>query len=301
LEKKKKILFIINPISGIGKQKRIETALPKLLDTNKYEHEIRYTGHVNHAKEISAQGAKEGFDVIVAVGGDGTLGEVASGILHTNTAMAVIPAGSGNGMARELGIPRHIKKAFDIINNGKIETIDTALLNGNTFVSTAGSGFDAHVANMFSVGEKRGFFRYALIVFREFLRYPSRHYEVHLNGEVKTYFAWAFIFCNSKQFGNGAIVSPASDIRDGLLNITIIRDFPKILTVLLVLRMFFNNLHKSRYAETFTCTSIKVIREKNNAIHLDGSPFKTTKDIEVEIVPASLKVVVNASALTPLH
>ncbi len=292
MEKKKKILFIINPISGIGKQKSIENALPQMLDMNKYEHEIRYTEKVNHAKEISAQASKEGFDIIVAVGGDGTLGEVASGILHTNTAMAVIPAGSGNGMARELGIPRNIKKAFDIINNGHIETIDTALLNGNTFVSTAGSGFDAHVANMFSVGEKRGFFRYAMITLREFLRYPSRNYEVYINGEVKNYFAWAFIFCNSKQFGNGAIVSPKADIQDGLLNITIIKDFPKIFTAILVLRMFLNNLDKSRYAETFTCTRIKVIREKNNAIHLDGSPFKTTKDIEVEIVPASLKVVV---------
>lgn len=292
MEKKKKILFIINPISGIGKQKRIENALPKFLDTTKFEHEIRYTEQVNHAKEISAQGAKEGFDVIVAVGGDGTLGEVASGILHTNTAMAVIPAGSGNGMARELGIPNNIEKAFDIINNGRIEIIDTALLNGNTFVSTAGSGFDAHVANMFSQGEKRGFLRYALITAREFLRYPSRQYEVHVNDEVKNYFAWAFIFCNSKQFGNGAIVAPTSNVQDGLLNITVIKDFPKIFTGILVLRLFFKNIDKSRYAETFTCTKIKVIREKNNAIHLDGSPFKTTKDIEVEIVPASLKVVV---------
>lgn len=297
MEKKKKILFIINPISGIGRQHKIEDALPALLDKTKYEHEIRYTEKVNHAKEISAQGAKEGFDVIVAVGGDGTLGEVASGILHTNTAMAVIPAGSGNGMARELGIPNNIEKAFDIINNGHIETIDTALLNGNTFVSTAGSGFDAHVANMFSVGEKRGFLRYALITAREFLRYPSRTYEVHVNGEVKNYFAWAFIFCNSKQFGNGAIVSPKSNVQDGLLNITIIKDFPKIKTGLLVLRLFFNNIDKSRYAETFTCTRIKVIREKNNAIHLDGSPFKTSKDIEAEIVPASLKVIVTKSAL----
>ncbi len=264
------------------------------LDKNKYEHEIRYTEKVNHAKEISAQGAQEGFDIIVAVGGDGTLGEVASAILHTDTAMAAIPAGSGNGMARELGIPlKSIKDAFEVINKGHIETIDTALLNGNTFVSTAGSGFDAHVANMFSVGEKRGFFRYAMIALREFLRYPSRNYEVHHNGEVKNYFAWAFIFCNSKQFGNGAIVSPKSNVKDGLLNITIVKDFPKIFTIFLVLRMFFNNLDKSRYAETFTFTKIKVVREKNNAIHLDGSPFKTTKDIEVEIVPASLKVIVN--------
>lgn len=292
MKTRKKILFIINPISGIGKQRVIESELPKLLDKEKYEHEIRYTEKVNHAKEISAQAVKEGFDVIVAVGGDGTLGEVASGILHTETAMAVIPAGSGNGMARELGIPLNTKQAFDIINNGKIDTIDTAVLNGNTFVSTAGSGFDAHVANMFSVGEKRGFVRYALITAREFLRYPSRNYEVHINGEVKKYFAWAFIFCNSKQFGNGAIVSPKSDIHDGLLNITIIKDFPKIFTAFLVLRMFLNNLDRSKYAEVFTCTKIKVVREKNNAIHLDGSPFKTTKDIEVEIVPASLKVIV---------
>ena len=290
---KKKILFIINPVSGIGKQKRIENALPKLLDKNKFEHEIRYTEKVNHAKEISAQASKEGFDIIVAVGGDGTLGEVASGILHTNTAMAVIPAGSGNGMAHELGIPANIEKAFDIINNGHIEIIDTALLNGNTFVSTAGSGFDAHVANMFSQGEKRGFLRYVIVTAREFLRYPSRNYEVYINGKVLNYFAWAFIFCNSKQFGNGAIVSPKSNVQDGLLNITIIKDFPKYKTILLVLRLFFNNIDKSRYAETFTCTQIKVIREKNNAIHLDGSPFKTTKDIEVEIVPASLKVVVS--------
>lgn len=293
MKKKKKILFIINPISGIGKQRKIEKAIPLYLDKTKFEHEIRYTEKVNHAKEISTQAKQEGFDIIVAVGGDGTLGEVASGILFSDTAMAVIPAGSGNGMARELGIPRNnIRKAFDLINRCHIETIDTALLNGNTFVSTAGSGFDAHVANMFSVGEKRGFFRYAAIVAREFLRYPSRNYEVYVNGETKKYFAWAFIFCNSKQFGNGAVVSPKSNVQDGLLNITVVKDFPKIFTAILVLRMFFNNLDKSKYTETFTCKKIKVIREKNNAIHLDGSPFKTTKDIEAEIVPASLKVVV---------
>jgi len=294
VKKNKKILFIINPISGIGKQHKVEQGISLYLDKNKYEHEIRYTEKVNHAKDISAQAVKENFDVVVAVGGDGTLGEVASGILFTNTAMAVIPAGSGNGMARELGVPlKSIKKAFDVINQGHTEIIDTALLNGNTFVSTAGSGFDAHVANMFSVGEKRGFLRYALITLREFLRYPSRNYEVHVNGEIRKYYAWAFIFCNSKQFGNGAIVSPKSNVQDGLLNITIIKDFPKIFTIFLVLRLFFNNIDKSKYAEVFTCTKIKVIREKNNAIHLDGSPFKTTKDIEVEIVPSSLKVLGN--------
>lgn len=291
LSAKKNILFIINPISGIGRQKRIERAIPGLLDHTIYTHEIRYSKYVNHAAELAAEAVRDGFDIVVAVGGDGTLGEVASGILHTSTEMAVIPAGSGNGMARELGIPRSLRGAFECINKGVTQTIDTARLNGNTFISTAGSGFDAHVANRFSVGQKRGLLRYALIVAREFLGYPSRKYALQIDGQEKIErFAWDVVFCNSKQFGNGAIVSPDSDVQDGMLNVVVVKDFPKYITPFMVLRLFTRSLPGSPYVEVYNCRSVSVEREKNNAIHLDGSPFKTESKLDVEIVPSSLKV-----------
>ncbi|MCK6649852.1 MAG: YegS/Rv2252/BmrU family lipid kinase, partial [Bacteroidia bacterium] len=216
---KKKICFIVNPVSGIGRQKVIEKLIDQLLDRTLFEYEIQYTKAAKHATELAKDAALRNFDIVVAVGGDGSVNETAKGLIGTKTAMAIIPAGSGNGLARHLKIPIDIKKAMEVINMGVISTVDSIRFNDETFVNVAGIGFDAHIGWEFAKFGKRGFSSYLKVIMREFPKYKARKYELEIDG--KTIYPEAFLisFANGSQWGNNAYIAPTADISDGIMDI----------------------------------------------------------------------------------
>ena len=171
---KKKICFIVNPISGVGRQKVIEELIDKYLDRTIFEYEISYTKAAKHATELAKEAAKRNVDIVVAVGGDGSVNEVSRGLIGTKTAMAIIPTGSGNGLARYLNISLNLKSAMTIINQCNIKTIDTIQLNNETFANVAGIGFDAHIGWEFAKFGKRGFSSYLKVITREFPKYKAQ-------------------------------------------------------------------------------------------------------------------------------
>lgn len=287
---KKKIVFIINPISGTGKQKVVEKLIEAYLDCSKFEHEIWYTQHAGHAKELSLNASAKGFDIIVAVGGDGSVNETGSSIIGGSSVLGIVPTGSGNGLARHLQLPMDLKEAVLRINNGVESIIDTGLLNGEIFLGTAGLGFDAHIGKKFDEASSRGFFTYVKLSFAEYFKYKEQLFKIEIDGIRFERKAFLLSFCNSNQWGNDAFISPHSDVSDGQLRIIVIKKMSLLAAPFFVYKLFRKKLHTSRYYEELKGKHINVLHSTLNA-HLDGEPISVDREINVKVVPASLKVI----------
>jgi diacylglycerol kinase (ATP) len=290
-EAKKKIRFIINPKSGIGKQKKIEALISSQMDTGLFDYEIIYTTAKGHAIDLSNEAAEMNYEAVVAVGGDGTVNEVAQGLLHTRTAMGIIPAGSGNGLAHYLNIPLKPKKALDIINRFEVKPIDTGMINGHLFVSIAGVGFDAYVAERFSQSKNRGFWSYAKICFLEYIKYNPKRFRIYVNGQKMQKNAFMLSFANSDQFGFNARISPTAKIDDGFLDLCVVRKPLIYYAVFVIPFIFLGLLHKTPFLKVIRATDIKIVQLKNNIAHIDGDEINLGKIIEVKVIPHSLNII----------
>ncbi|MDA0194337.1 MAG: diacylglycerol kinase family lipid kinase [Bacteroidetes bacterium] len=282
------ILFIVNPKAG--NQKSVERLIEDEFVDHKGTVQIITTMHRGHAAEIAAEN-RSFFKTIVAVGGDGTINEVASQLVHSDVKMGIVPRGSGNGLSYFLGIPVNLSQALQLVRDGDSRIIDTMKLNERCFVNMAGIGFDAHVANIFNEFGSRGFASYIRIVIREFLKYPGISYEVKTNIGSRLEEAFVLSFANSSQYGNNAHIAPYALIDDGLIDICKVAKFPGTSALGIVLKLFRGNIHKSRYY-SYHQTSEFNINSKNDLIaHIDGEPIWVGKQIQVKVIPKSLKVI----------
>lgn len=289
---KRKLRFIINPKSGIGRQKKIEDLIRSTFDSDRYFYEIIYTKEKNHAEELSREAAAQGFDTVVAVGGDGTINEVGRGLLFSNTAMGIIPTGSGNGLAHYLNIPLNLKKALIKITEFNKTTIDTATLNDKVFISIAGVGYDAHVADKFSKSTKRGFWSYFKIAFREYIYYNPKAFKIYVNGKTIRTKKFMLSFANSNQFGFNARISPNAIIDDGFLDLCLVRK-PRIYYAIFIVPFFFAGmLHHTPFLNVIRAKEFKIIQQKRNMAHIDGDEIDLGRFLEVKIIPQSLKILI---------
>lgn len=288
---KKKIRFIINPISGIGRQKRIQGQIEKYLDHTLYDYEIVYTEGPKHAIVLSEEAANLGYDVVVAVGGDGSAHEVGIPLIGTKTALAVIPAGSGNGFARFLKIPLNHKKAIQRLNEYNVKTIDTGIINNDKFISTTGMGFDAFIAWKFALFGPRGLLSYIRVIFLEYFRYKPKNYIVEVNGEVVETTAFVIICCNSNQWGNNAIIAPQAEIDDGIIDLAICKPFPFYIVFIMVSLLFAGSIDQSPYFTIYRSTKMKITQTTVLA-HVDGEPVRLGRELNISVNPKSLNVLV---------
>ena len=289
---KKQILFIVNPISGLGKQKRIEKWIDEGLDKSKFIYSIVHTTHAGHATELSKKAIEDGVNIIVAVGGDGTVNEVGQTLIGSSAAMGIIPTGSGNGLARHLKIPFNFTKAINVINKGNVRKIDTATLNDKVFLSVAGIGYDAFVARKFSKASKRGFISYFRIVTAEYPKYLPKKYKLEIDGEKITRRALLVTFANSNQFGNNTSIDPNAKIDDGFIDVCIVRRIPLLLVPFFVPLLFTKTFHKTHYIEIIKAKEVRIVRKKGKTVHFDGDPFKMSKTVDMKINPLSLNIIV---------
>jgi diacylglycerol kinase (ATP) len=222
---KSNILFIINPISG-GKDKlKIPGLIDANLDRSKFNANYSFTEYIGHASEIAEEAASKNFDIIVAVGGDGTINEIGTKVMQQNKILGILPFGSGNGLSRFLKIPMNTTQAIKVINDCKVRVIDTAKFNDKCFFNMAGMGFDAHISSVFAGNKSRGLSGYLKLGFKEMLDYKPQTYHIHIDG--KEYIRKAFVVsvANSSQYGNNAHIAPNASITDGLLDVCIIKEF----------------------------------------------------------------------------
>lgn len=277
------MLFIINPISGKSKKKKIADEL--LLRG----HQVVFTEYAGHAEIISKNTTE---DIVVAVGGDGTVNEVARGIVGTDKTLGIIPCGSGDGLARHLRLPHNIKKAIEIIKNKKIRTIDSGEINGKKFFSVCGVGFDAEVSEKFAKSGKRGLWNYIKYGLKTWASYKPMKYRLRIDGNTIDTEALFITIGNSNQWGNGAKITPLADLCDGLLEITVVAGFHAWELPWLAFRLMTGSAHKSNRVHCYKGRKIQIERELSGPAHFDGDWFETEKTIEVEIKTKSLKVLV---------
>ena len=279
-----KIRFIINPISGTGKQKGIEQYILTHFDN----YEIFYTKKAGDARRLSKEAVVDNIDAVIAVGGDGTINECLTGLVDTNTALGVIPCGSGNGFAYHIGMKRKIEQAIIQLKDTKIETIDSCTANGAPFVNVSGIGFDAHIANLFAALKVRGLINYMKVIFKE-LSYKPKEYTIRYKGIERKVTAYMISCFNASQYGNNAIISPMSDIKDGLIDFVIVNSFPRWKIPVFLLKVATGKAHLSKYVEIIKCKQMQ-ISAKNTLLHLDGEPYKTNNPVEINLFPKSLKI-----------
>lgn len=289
---KKKIIFIVNPISGHHNKNHFPNLVESSIDKNKYDYTIVFTEYANHATELTMKAIEDGYEYIAAVGGDGTINEVAKCMIGKEQTLVIIPFGSGNGLARHLGLPFKVEKLVkDVINNGRRYKIDTATMNGVPFISLAGIGFDAMIADYFAKDENRGFLTYAKLITEKYPNYRQKEYTLILDDkttiECKPFFV---TFANSSQFGYNAEISPKASVQDGLLDVCIFKK-PNILEVPIVATYFLaKQIDKSNFIDIYKAKKIQVFRKVDEVANVDGEPIEMSKDIIVEIKPLSLNV-----------
>ena len=293
---KKKIAFIMNPISGTTSKDRIPHLIETTLDQDLYEYNILMTERAGHASELAVSARDEGIDIVVAVGGDGTVNEVARSIVHSDTALGIIPCGSGNGLARHLMLPMNLKKAIQIINRCEIHNLDYGVINGYPFFCTCGMGFDAFVSMKFAEAGKRGPITYVENVLREGLKYKPETYEIEDENGKMRYKAFLISCANASQYGNNAYIAPQASMSDGLMDVIIMEPFDVLEAPQISIDMFNKTLDKSSKIKTFKCKKLRIHRKEAGVIHFDGDPVMTDKDIEIELKEKGIRIIVNPDA-----
>ena len=293
---KKKAIFVMNLISGTSSKAGVPDLIENNLDKEKFDYEIVVTEYAGHASEIASRAKDNGVDLVVAVGGDGTVNEVARAIVHSDTALGIMPCGSGNGLARHLLLPMNLRKSLDIINAFDVRDLDYGIINGHPFFCTCGMGFDAFVSQKFAEAGKRGPITYAENILREGLKYKPETYVLEDENGTNQYKAFLISCANASQYGNNAYIAPQASMSDGLIDVIIMEPFDVFEAPQISIDMFNKTLDKSSRIKTFRTKRLHIHRSKPGMIHYDGDPVMTTADVDVVLVEKGFKVVVNPDA-----
>lgn len=289
---KKKIAFIVNPRSGTGNKLETVRIIERYLDKDRFDAIIEFTTERGDGKRMAREFAGKDYHAVIAVGGDGTVNEIGQSLIHTNTAMGIIPVGSGNGLARHLGIPLNVKSAVQLINNSETILADYGLVNSQPFFCTCGTGFDAYVSTEFAKGKQRGIMSYLEKVITGIFNYRPIDYQ--LEGENIELKGKAFVvtFANASQWGNNFFIAPNASIQDGMLDISILSQFPIIALPSISLKLFTKTIDKDFFMTTLRTGEIVMKRSQPGPFHYDGEPYEEGTEIHVCIVSDGLKVLV---------
>ena len=295
-DKKKTISFIVNPISGTHSKKDLPKLIEDTLDKELFDHRILFTEYAGHASELTRRCVEEKTDIVVAVGGDGTVNEVARSLVHTGSALAIVPCGSGNGLARHLCLPIDMRKSIEIINQCQIELFDYGIINGLPFFCTCGMGFDAFISLKFAEAGKRGPITYVENVLKEGLKYKPDTYEVIDDTGSHRHKAFLIACANASQYGNNAYIAPGATMKDGLLDVIIMEPFNALDAPQIAADLFMKTLGNNSKIKTFRTKQLHIHRTEEGAIHYDGDPIVTGTDIDISIEHFGIRIVTNPEA-----
>jgi diacylglycerol kinase (ATP) len=288
----KHLVFVINPRSGVDRQKAIEASITAVLDHGSFTYEIVHTQYAKHGTELARHAASNRAFAVVAVGGDGSVNDIAKGLLGTDTALAIIPKGSGNGMARTLGIPLNERKALAIINGAHTIRMDIGYANGQAFISNAGVGFDTVISQAFASSKTRGFRTYSWLVTKNLWTYKTIRWNISIDGEEFSERAFMITVANGQQFGYNFKIAPNASWTDGLLDVVIIKRFPRMLGGALVLRAMNGSITQSPYVKHFRAREVRVASPELKLLQTDGDAYPAEKEVRFRVEPAALRIIV---------
>ncbi len=289
---RKHIVFIVNPKSGVERQKEISNAVSSCLDSARYSHEVLPTEYAKHGILLAKEAAMKGAYAVVAVGGDGSVNDVAQGLAGTGALLGIIPKGSGNGIARTIGIPLDVEKAVKVLNAGRVMAMDVAYANDALFLSNAGVAFDALISRKFSKSERRGLLVYSWLVTKYLWLYNTWDFSITIDGKRIQENAFMVNVANGTQFGYNFQIAPMAKNNDGILDLIIIRKFPKILGGIIALRAMRGTIAGSRYVRHYTGREITISNPKLNLMQTDGDAHACSSTIRFRVSPGAQQIIV---------
>ena len=291
---RKSILFIINPKAGVDRVKAIKDAIEHTLDHSLFDIRYAYTEYPKHGIALARNAATEGIDIVVSVGGDGSLNDVVTGLYGSNTILGIIPKGSGNGLARSAGIPLKLEKALQVINGMNVQALDIGKANDHYFISNAGVGFDALITKAFEGNNERGFKTYVGLIVRHFRKFEPQEWVINIDGQEIREKAFMITIANAPQLGYNFFIAPQAKLNDGLLDVVIIRKHPAFLTPVIGMQAFMGAIQQSRYVQHFSGRHIRISNPVNEMMQVDGDALSLNygQSIDISILPQAIKVIV---------
>ena len=292
METKKNIVFVVNPFAGHNSKSKIPGLIHTLLDKEKFNYKLIETEYAGHGIELTKQAVAEKADAVIAVGGDGTVNEVASQLVHVDTALGIIPGGSGNGLSMHLGIGRSAKKAIQIINAFNIDKMDSARVNDQFYLNMAGVGLDGLVAYKTKLSSKRGFKTYLKGALSEAIKYKNLPYKVEIDGKEYDGKFLSINVANGSMFGYNFKIAADANTSDGLMDTLMIHDAHKMNYFGNAWRFWAGRIHKSKFASINKSSTIKVTAYEDCYMHIDGEGFPCKAgELEFKVLESSLKVI----------
>ena len=289
---KRKIVFVYNPISGSRRLIPVIPIIERFVNRDLYDFSIISTEYKGHATEIARQYADKKFDAVIAVGGDGTVNEVGCGLVGTDTALGIIPCGSGNGLARHLGIPMDPFKAVKWLDKSIFTKIDYGTINDHPFFCTCGVGFDAAVTETFSKAGTRGPLTYLESVLKEVATYRTDSYKLSFDNSSETFETFFITCANADQWGNNAYIAPTASLQDGILDVVVVHPFSVIDAPIMAFQLFNRQIDKSRNVTVHKCRNLTISRSTAGPAHYDGEPISLGREVNIGIIPSGLNVLI---------
>ena len=287
-----RIVFIVNPKAGTNLQKHFRQSIDKHLNHKKFEYGIWLTEQEGHAAELAQKAVEEGYEIVVAVGGDGSINEVASALVGSEVILGIIPAGSGNGLAMHLGYGRDIAGAIKKLNTAEVQTIDCGAMNGRPFINIAGVGFDGLVSNLMKGSHWRGFLPYFLKSVEAGLSYTPRDCEIELDDQTLNLKCFAISIANGPMYGYNFQIAPDARLDDGLFEVVILKDAPFWQYFAAVPSMLNSKIYEADFVEHYAARRVRISAEGKNHVHLDGEGMEIEGNLHFELKPSALKILV---------
>jgi diacylglycerol kinase (ATP) len=287
-----KYLFVLNPISGRRKRaKEVVDYISMTMSQSGHQFEFASTSGPGDATRIACDAVRQGIEIVVAAGGDGTVNEVASGLIHSESCLGVIPLGSGNGVARSLNIPLKLTSGLHFLMHPRITTIDIGKMNQRYFVGVCGVGYDAKIGQKFQEFGVRGPIPYFMIGAKEYFFYQSERVKLEFNDTKFEDDVLLVAIANTKQYGNGAIIAPDADPKDGLLDVCVIPKVPIFKAIYLTIKLFKGEINTTGSYLHHRCKSIHILTDsKNSIVHTDGEPHRIENNLQIDLIEKALKV-----------
>ena len=281
-------LFIVNPKAGKGRFKKlipmIKNWFPKTIP-----YDIAISQFPGEARDMIRKRFDE-YDVFVAAGGDGTVNEISAELINTDKYLGVLPIGSGNGLARSMGIPLNYWRSIRRLHKGTVKVIDSVRVNSRTYINMAGVGFEGTIARKFEDGGKRGIGPYIKMVPPVLLKYKAQNYQIWIDGNFIERKAYTVSIANTTQHGGGAHICPVAEPDDGMIHAVILKPFKYIWILGMAHKLFTRRIHKSKAIEIFDGKKI-TIKGDNLCFHMDGEPVELGNELNFEVIPNSISII----------
>lgn len=286
------VVFIVNPVAGGKDKKHFAQWLKRGVDKRRW-HVCMHTTHaVGEAKYFAEQALANGADRVVAVGGDGTVNEVAQVLAHTPTALGVVAWGSGNGLARHFRLPLDPRQALLRVMQGNVRYIDAGSINGKLFLCTTGIGFDAAVSARFAQYQVRGFHTYVRSTIEVFWRYEPETLELDWGEGRQARRVFSVTIANITQYGNNAYIAPMASAEDGWLDLCLLHPFAKWMMPKVAVSLFSKRLPQCSFYEHHRVQQLSIHGEGPLALHLDGENYVFGTELFIKVVPRCIKLLV---------